>query len=228
MTPTPQRIAAVTGANRGIGFEICRGLARLGIHTILTGRDERKAGKAGEKLAAEGLDVRPHQLDVADPESVERLREFVVAEYGRLDILVNNAALYIDDRHSLLTVDLEVMRSTMEVNVYGPLRLIQAFVPLMKQAGYGRIVNVSSGIGELSSLGPSYPAYPRPGWRITRDGDSPQRDVPRLGQDGYGRPLRASIRRRGSRHRDLAGDPPRRWPARQVLPRPKSDPVVVT
>jgi NAD(P)-dependent dehydrogenase (short-subunit alcohol dehydrogenase family) len=158
MTP-PQRIALVTGANRGIGFEICRGLARLGIHTILTGRDESKARAAAEKLAAEGLDVRPHQLDVTDPQSVERLRAVVVSEYGRLDILINNAAIYVDDRHSLLTVDLGVMQRTMDTNVYGPLRLIQAFVPLMKQAGYGRIVNVSSGIGELSSLGPSYPAY---------------------------------------------------------------------
>jgi NAD(P)-dependent dehydrogenase (short-subunit alcohol dehydrogenase family) len=158
MTPT-QRIALITGANRGIGFEICRGLARQGVHTLLTGRDARKAGTAAEKLAAEGLDVRPHQLDVTDPQSVERLRAFVVAEYGRLDVLVNNAALYIDDRHSLLTVDLGVMQHTMDVNVYGPLRLIQAFVPLMKKQGYGRVVNVSSGIGELSSLGPSYPAY---------------------------------------------------------------------
>jgi NAD(P)-dependent dehydrogenase (short-subunit alcohol dehydrogenase family) len=156
---SPQRIAVVSGANRGIGFEICRGLARLEVHTILTGRDERKAQAAGEKLVAEGLDVRHHQLDVTDSESVERLREFVVAEYGRLDILVNNAALYIDNRHSLLTVDLDVMQRTMDTNVYGPLRLIPAFVPLMKKAGYGRVVNVSSGIGELSSLGPSYPAY---------------------------------------------------------------------
>jgi NAD(P)-dependent dehydrogenase (short-subunit alcohol dehydrogenase family) len=158
MTPT-QRIAVVTGANRGIGFEICRGLARLGIHTILTGQDARKAQAAGEKLAAEGLDVRHHQLDVTEPESVQHLREFIVSEYGRLEILVNNAAVYIDDRHSLLTVDLEVMRYTMDVNVYGPLRLVQAFVPLMKQAGYGRIVSVSSEAGELTNLGPSYPAY---------------------------------------------------------------------
>jgi NAD(P)-dependent dehydrogenase (short-subunit alcohol dehydrogenase family) len=158
MTPTP-RIAVVTGANRGIGFEICRGLARMGVHTILTGRDEQKAQAAGEKLAGEGLDVRHHQLDVTQPESIQRLHEFIVGEYGRIDILVNNAAIYIDDRHSLLTVDIEVMRRSMDVNVYGPLRLIQAFVPLMKKEGYGRIVNVSSGIGELSSLGPSYPAY---------------------------------------------------------------------
>jgi NAD(P)-dependent dehydrogenase (short-subunit alcohol dehydrogenase family) len=156
---SPPRIAVVSGANRGIGFEICRGLARQGVHTILTGRDARKAQAAANKLAAEGLDVRHHQLDVTDPESVERLRAFVVAEYGRLDILVNNAALYIDNRHSLLTVDLDVMQRTMDTNVYGPLRLVQAFVPLMKKAGYGRVVNVSSGIGELSSLGPSYPAY---------------------------------------------------------------------
>lgn len=79
--------------------------------------------------------------------------------FGRLDILVNNAALYIDRRHRLLELEEEVLRRTMESNAYGPLILTQAFVPLMKKKGYGRIVNVYSGIGELSDLGSSWPAY---------------------------------------------------------------------
>jgi NAD(P)-dependent dehydrogenase (short-subunit alcohol dehydrogenase family) len=153
------RVAVVTGANRGIGFEVCRQLARQGIHVILTSRDEARGRAAAQTLQAEGLDVNDHPLDVTDRESIRRLREFVGATYGRLDILVNNAGVYIDDRHRLLDVEFDVLRLTMDTNAYGPLLLTQASVPLMKQGGYGRIVNVSSGIGELSDLGSSWPAY---------------------------------------------------------------------
>jgi NAD(P)-dependent dehydrogenase (short-subunit alcohol dehydrogenase family) len=153
------KIALVTGANRGIGFEVCRQLAGLGIHVILTGRDEVKGQAAQEKLSAEGLEVAYLQLDVTDEESIQRLAASVKKEYGCLHILVNNAGIYNDNRHSLLTVEMDVMRRAMETNAYGPLMLCQSFVPLMKKAGYGRIVNVSSGIGELSGLGSSYPAY---------------------------------------------------------------------
>ncbi len=154
-----QRVAVVTGANRGIGFEVCRQLAQKGIHVILTSRDEARGRAAAQMLQAERLDVGYHPLDVTDRESIRRLREFVEATYGRLDILVNNAGVYLDDRHRLLDVEFDVLRLTMDTNAYGPLLLTQAFVPLMKQGGYGRIVNVSSGIGELSDLGSSWPAY---------------------------------------------------------------------
>ena len=106
-----------------------------------------------------GLPVAFHQLDVMDASSIQRLADWVRAKYGRLHMLVNNAGIYIDDRHSLLTVDMDVMRRTVETNAYGPVMMCQALVPLMKQAGYGRIVNVSSGIGELGNLGSSYPPY---------------------------------------------------------------------
>jgi NAD(P)-dependent dehydrogenase (short-subunit alcohol dehydrogenase family) len=158
-SPPAERIAVVTGANRGIGFEICRQLARRGIRVILTSRDAVKGEAAREKLAKAGLGVDFHQLDVTDADSIRRLASHVRQKYDRLDILVNNAGIYIDDRHSLLSVDMDVMRRTMETNAFGPLMLYQALVPLMKENGYGRIVNVSSGIGELSSLGRSYPAY---------------------------------------------------------------------
>jgi len=152
-------IALVTGANRGIGFETCRQLARRGAQVILTSRDVSKGQAAVKQLAAEGLSMAYHQLDVSDPESIDRLRDLVETTYGRLDILVNNAAIYIDERHSLLALDYDVLRLTMETNAYGPLLLTQAFVPLMRRHNYGRIVNVSSGIGELSDLGSSWPAY---------------------------------------------------------------------
>jgi NAD(P)-dependent dehydrogenase (short-subunit alcohol dehydrogenase family) len=153
------KIAVVTGANRGIGFEICRQLAQQDVHVILTSRDGAKGRAARDRLAASGLAAVFHHLDVTDAASIHRLADWVAAEYGCLHILVNNAGLYIDDRHSLLTVDMDVMRRTMATNAYGPLMVCQALVPLMKRAGYGRVVNVSSGIGELGSLGPSYPAY---------------------------------------------------------------------
>ena len=152
-------IAIVTGANRGIGFETCRQLARRDVRVILTSRDEARGQAAVEQLAAEGLSLDYHQLDVSDAENINRVRDYVEATYGRLDILVNNAAIYIDERHSLLALNYDVLRSTMEVNAYGPLLLTQAFVPLMRRHNYGRIVNVSSGIGELSDLGSSWPAY---------------------------------------------------------------------
>jgi NAD(P)-dependent dehydrogenase (short-subunit alcohol dehydrogenase family) len=154
-----EHIAVVTGANRGIGFEVCRQLARRGIHVILTSRDETKGRKAAQTLQTEGLDVGYHHLEVSDRASIQRLRDFVERDYGRLDILVNNAGVYLDDRNRLLDVDHDLLQLTMDVNAYGPLFLTQAFVPLMKKHGYGRIVNVSSGIGELSSLGSSWPAY---------------------------------------------------------------------
>jgi NAD(P)-dependent dehydrogenase (short-subunit alcohol dehydrogenase family) len=154
-----QQIALVTGANRGIGFETCRQLTQRGVRVILTSRDVAKGQAAVDRLAAEGLTVIYHQLDVSDPESIAGIRDFVEENFGRLDILVNNAAIYIDERHSLLALDYDVLRATMETNTYGPLLLTQAFVPLMRRHDYGRIVNLSSGIGELSDLGSSWPAY---------------------------------------------------------------------
>ncbi len=159
LTPQTGRIAIVTGANRGIGFEVCRQLARGDVRVILTSRDENKGQSAIGRLEAEGLEADYYPLDVTDPGSIQRLRDFVERQYGRLDILVNNAAVYLDDRHSLLAVDYDLLRLTMDTNAYGPLLLTQAFVPLMRKNGYGRIVNVSSGIGELSDLGSSWPAY---------------------------------------------------------------------
>ena len=154
------KIALVTGANRGIGFEICRQLAGLGITVLLTGRDEDKGETAAQQLHNQGLkDVYFYQLEVTDSGSINRLRTDVEQEFGRLDILVNNAGIYSDTTHRLLEVDIGLMRRTMDINAYGPLELTQAFVPLMKKHNWGRVVNVSSGIGELGDLGSSYPAY---------------------------------------------------------------------
>lgn len=148
-----QRVAVVTGANRGIGREVCRQLAQLGLQVILTARDAGKGQQAAEELGAEGLDVRFQGLDVVDQVSVRRLLKFLADELGRLDVLVNNAGIYLDRGLPAKKVDLALVRQTMETNFYGPLRLSQMALPLMQRHDYGRIVNVSSQMGALTSMG---------------------------------------------------------------------------
>lgn len=159
MSEGDSRIALVTGANRGIGLEICRQLAARQIRVILTSRDEEKGLTAVEALNKDGLDIFYHRLDVADAESVESAAEFVDAQFGRLSILVNNAAVLLDRRVPILESDIDTIRKTMETNVYGPLRLSQKLIPLMIREGHGRIVNVSSGMGQLAGMGSGYPGY---------------------------------------------------------------------
>lgn len=154
-----RKIAVVTGGNKGIGYEICRQLAQKGVDVILTARDEARGTKACETLRKQGVPVRFHPLDVDDPGSVGRIREFVEREFGRLDILVNNAGINIDAEKTGANVDLETVSRTFRTNVYGPLLLCQAFLPLMRQRNFGRIVNVSSTMGSLAEMAGGYPAY---------------------------------------------------------------------
>jgi len=157
MSPT-KRVAVVTGANRGIGFETCRQLAKKGIQVILTSRDRANGEAAVEKLQAEGLDVSYHPLDVTDSDSVQHLAEFIKSEFGQLDILVNNAGVLLDSSDSVLNTKIDTSRKTIDTNLYGPLLLCQALIPLMKH-NYGRVVNVSSGAGQLSDMTSGYPSY---------------------------------------------------------------------
>ena len=154
-----QRVAVVTGANRGIGFEICRQLAQKGILVVLTSPSEEKGLAACKQLEKEELNVRYCQLDVTRAAHINRLRSFLQKEFGRCDILVNNAGIFLDKigLHdegfpSIFNADLKTIRQTMETNVYGPLLLCQAIVPLMKENDYGRIVNLTSGMGQLTDL----------------------------------------------------------------------------
>lgn len=153
------KIAAVTGGNKGIGLEICRQLGRLGVDVILTARDEAKGKKAREDLREEGVLVRFHPLDVGDPESIRRFREFMEKEFGRMAILVNNAGVNIDADKTGEEVDIETVSRTVRTNVYGPLLMCQAFLPLMRRHNYGRIVNISSMMGSLTEMAGGYPAY---------------------------------------------------------------------
>ncbi len=154
-----KRVALVTGANRGIGYEICRQLGAAGYTVVLTARDAERGAKAAAALGKEGLEAHFQELDVIAPDGARQVAGFVAGELGRLDALVNNAGIAIDPRESLETVDLEVMRQTLETNLLGALRCCQTFLPLMRQQGYGRIVNVSSGRGSFSRLAAGGPCY---------------------------------------------------------------------
>lgn len=154
-----KRVALVTGAGRGVGLEIGRQLGAAGYTVVLTTRDAEKGARALNLLQREGLNVHFQTLDVTDSAAARQAAAAVAAEFGRLDALVNNAAIAIDVRATLETVDPDLMRRTLETNLLGALHCCQAFLPLMKQQEYGRIVNVSSGRGSFSRLGPGGPSY---------------------------------------------------------------------
>ncbi len=151
------RTALVTGANRGLGFETARQLGRLGYRVVASGRDAAKAERAAEVLRGEGLDVIAYELDVASDASCARL-----GELGPVDVLVNNAAIVAESRErsrSALTVPADRLREAFETNTLGPYRVTQALAPGMRDRGYGRVVNVSSGMGQLYDMGSGNPAY---------------------------------------------------------------------
>jgi len=153
-----RHIAIVTGGNRGIGYEVCKELARVGCNVVLTCRNEVEGRRALSKLGS-GDKIVFHKLDVTDINEIEMLRDWIVATYGRLDILINNAGVYLDEGVSVFEVDEKTMRDTLEANFYGAFRMCRAFVPLMQKNGYGRIVNVSSGYGAMSEMGGKVAAY---------------------------------------------------------------------
>ena len=150
-------IALVTGANRGIGKEVCRQLAERGLTVILSGRDLKKAEAAAADIGM--ANIKAAQLDVTDDACIARLREDVDRSFGRLDVLVNNAGGHYDYWQSAINADFATVRAAAETNLYGPWRVTQAFVPLLKMSQRPRIVNVSSGAGALNGLGAGPPAY---------------------------------------------------------------------
>ncbi len=152
MNQGTSRIALVTGANRGIGKEIAYQLALKGLHVLIGCRDEDKGRRTVEEMRQEGLSVELQVLDVNDADSVRKMAEAIKHQYGRLDVLVNNAGILLDHGVSVLEVEETVMKETFETNYFGALRMIQAAVPLMKENHYGRIVNLSSGLGAFEVL----------------------------------------------------------------------------
>jgi NAD(P)-dependent dehydrogenase (short-subunit alcohol dehydrogenase family) len=157
MTSAP--IVVVTGANRGIGFEISRQLASGGAQVVLTARKPRAGKAAVKKLAAQDLSVQFRPLNVTSSKSIAGLRDFLKRTYGRINVLINNAGIIANGDASGLEVDMETVRATLETNALGPLHLSQALVPLLHRSKDARIVNISSGMGAFSEMEGDYAAY---------------------------------------------------------------------
>lgn len=163
------KTALVTGANRGIGFEVVKQLLQDGIQVILACRDAQE-GKVAQQVLKDSVGREPVliELDVTKKSHIEAAVQEVERRFGGLDILINNAAVFLDPpsdkelglgRRSVFQAQQETILNTMLINTFGPLSLMQAFVPGMRERGYGRVVNVSSGDGQLSDMNGGKPAY---------------------------------------------------------------------
>jgi NAD(P)-dependent dehydrogenase (short-subunit alcohol dehydrogenase family) len=159
-----KKLAVVTGGNRGIGFEVCKQLASSGLKVLLTARDRSKGKAACDELHKQGLDVVFHQLDPTDATSIKNFAKFLEKEFGRLDVLINNAGILIPNDDVASQTDIDILRQTLETNVVSVLAMSQAMIPLMKKHG-GKIINVSSDLSSLHNMDTGYVAY-----RISKTG----------------------------------------------------------
>lgn len=144
------KIALITGANKGIGFEIARRLGREGAVVVIGARDKRKGREAADKLRAEGIDAHALILDVKHGPSIARAAQHLETEYGRLDILVNNAGVTHDTRLIPSETPIETIHDVFETNFFGAVAVTQALLPLLRKSEAGRVVNVSSGLASLT------------------------------------------------------------------------------
>lgn len=149
--------ALVTGANKGIGFAICQGLLAAGFDVILAARSIDKASCA--TLALQTSNARPLELDVSDDDSIKKAANNLSNEIDSLDVLINNAGIYPDKGVNILTISRELLNQTMNVNAFGAVQVTQAFLPLLSKSKNARIVNTSSGYGQLAGLSADVPSY---------------------------------------------------------------------
>ena len=154
-----ERICLVSGGNRGIGFETCNQLAQLGQIVLLTARDLTKGKTAAKQLTDKGLDIIFYQMDVSNQKSIDDTYDKIIQHFGRLDVLVNNAAILYDTWQRAIDTDFDIVHQALGTNLLGPWRLSKKFIPIMKRNRYGRIVNVSSSAGSLHFMGKGAPAY---------------------------------------------------------------------
>jgi len=155
-----KRIALVTGANKGIGFETARQLARRGDTVLLGARNEARGREAAAKLKAEGFNAHFVHLDVEDAETHQTAAQFVEEKFGKLDVLVNNAGIALDANSKASNVSQDLLRKTFDTNFFDVIAVTQVLLPLLKKSAAGRIVNVSSGLGSLTQHGdPAWEFY---------------------------------------------------------------------
>ena len=151
-----EKIALVTGGNKGIGFEVARQLAARNFRVLLTARNPEAGQSAVAKLADRGEFV---MLDVSNDASIHAAAEAFSKTHDHLDVLVNNAGIYPDEGTNVLAVPREKLMQTFQTNAFGALRVTQEFLPALRKAGQARVINVSSGYGQLDGLSPEVPAY---------------------------------------------------------------------
>jgi NAD(P)-dependent dehydrogenase (short-subunit alcohol dehydrogenase family) len=150
MSSHANKLALITGANRGIGFEIARQLGKHGLTVLVGARDDCRGARSAARLVADGIDARPVLLDVTDAASIAAAAALIDEAYGVLDVLVNNAGVRLDNGLEPSAVPLEMLRATYETNVFGPVAVIQAFLPLLRRSPAGRIVNATSALASMA------------------------------------------------------------------------------
>jgi NAD(P)-dependent dehydrogenase (short-subunit alcohol dehydrogenase family) len=153
------RTALVTGANRGIGLEACRQLLVRGLRVVMTGRDESALRKAARTIGESSDTLLTVPLDVTDPSSIAAARRTIVKHAGEVDVVVNNAAILVYEDEGVLETPAKGFRDTFETNAFGAIEVCRVFVPPMSERRYGRVVNVSSGVSQLSRMSTYAPAY---------------------------------------------------------------------
>jgi NAD(P)-dependent dehydrogenase (short-subunit alcohol dehydrogenase family) len=159
MTGNGPRVALVTGANRGLGLETSRQLLEKGVLVALAGRDLAALDDAAGRLGVDEQGAMTVRMDVTDAASITRARRDVIERFGRVDILVNNAAVLVAEDGDVLEITSDEYRRSLDTNVFGVIEVCRAFVPDMARARYGRVVNVSSGAGQLAAMTTYAPAY---------------------------------------------------------------------
>lgn len=149
----------VTGGNRGIGKEIVKQLSSQGHQVILTARDKQKGLEVQKEFAEQGLDVSFEQLDVSSYDSIDKFVSSISSQYEKIDVLINNAGLFIDGNKNTYNIDLDNLEQTMRTNVYGPIALTKGLISLLEKSNDPRIINISSGMGAIDDIAGGYPSY---------------------------------------------------------------------
>jgi NAD(P)-dependent dehydrogenase (short-subunit alcohol dehydrogenase family) len=182
MSEQNKKIALITGANRGIGFETARQLGQKGIKVLIGARSEEIGKKAESKLKNENLDAEFVLLDVDNAETHESAAKYIEENYGKLDILINNAGIYIDENENGAPIGAsktskEIFRKTFDTNFFNTIAVTQEFIPLLKKSDAGRIVFLSSGLGSLNlHSDPTSPIY---NWKV------PAYNISKTALNGY-------------------------------------------